>query len=142
MQAKLKKIQQAIESRDKLRQRIIERRVEELLDPNVNWAATSPNRNLPAPVGAAVDGPGPGVLEMPVTGTPIGLPGPPHIPFGTPMTVRSSRAVPATGAAVTWRQPSELYNKLVSLRRRVQLKSTDLSDFHAKLKGLKKYWRR
>ena len=41
--------QQAIESRDKLRQRIIERRVEELLDPNVNWDATSKNRNLPAP---------------------------------------------------------------------------------------------
>ncbi|MEO1983948.1 MAG: hypothetical protein ABGZ24_25830, partial [Fuerstiella sp.] len=104
MQAKLKKIQQAIESRDKLRQRIIERRVEELLDPNVNWAATSPNRNLPAPVGAAVDGPGPGVLEMPVTGTPIGLPGPPHIPNGRSASLNSSDALPATMVAATWRQ--------------------------------------
>lgn len=66
MQEKLKQIQDAIDSREMLRERIIQRRVDELLDPNVDWESLSPS----------------------AAGSPIGLPGPPHLPgvgpSGTP----------------------------------------------------------
>ncbi|HUG18316.1 MAG TPA: hypothetical protein VMM56_05025 [Planctomycetaceae bacterium] len=66
LQEKLKLIQDAIERRESLRERIIQRRVDELLDPNVEWESLSPS----------------------AAGSPIGLPGHPHLPgvgsYGTP----------------------------------------------------------
>ena len=134
MHTKLKKLQQAIESRDKLRQRIINRRVEELLDPNVNWAAASTRHKLPTPGGPMIAEPGPVVLERPVAETPIGLAGPPHTPFGTPITLKSTAAPPAARAAATWRQPTELYKELANRRRFVQMLVERIQDEQEKLK--------
>lgn len=43
-----------------------------------------PAASGPIPPGALVGGPGLPQYGMPMSGTPIGLPGPPHIPLGTP----------------------------------------------------------
>lgn len=66
LQEKLKQIQDAIDNREALRERIIQRRVDELLDPNVDWDSLSSSSASGATFG----------------GTPIGLPGPPQLPLG------------------------------------------------------------
>ncbi len=133
MQAKLKTIQQAIESREELRQRIIERRVEELLDPNVNWDTTSTNSKLPAPGALAVDRPIAAAWGMPVTASPTGLPGPPHVPLGGPASMKSSGAPPTAEISPTWRQPTELYKELANRRRFVQMLVERIQDEQVKL---------
>ncbi|MEZ6133025.1 MAG: hypothetical protein R3C59_30505 [Planctomycetaceae bacterium] len=62
---KLEKVRSALEQRQQNKDRIIQRRVEELLDPSVDWETltSTPNRTPPA-------------------ATPIGLPGTPHLPYG------------------------------------------------------------
>lgn len=72
LREKLESVEKALQSREANRKRIIERRVEELLDPSIDWATVQPNSS-------SVDIPG-----MPVTGIPIGLPGPSHIAIGSP----------------------------------------------------------
>jgi|GEM_PF-3050539 len=95
MQEKLSQIKTTLQSRAQRRDRIIERRVEELQDPNLNWESlrssgrrsnTVRNRSesirrvpVGGSAGLSLNGPGPGVLA---TGTPIGLPGPPDEPLG------------------------------------------------------------
>lgn len=73
LQEKLKQIQDAIQRREALRERIIQRRVDELLDPNVNWDSLS---SSPA-------------------GTPIGLSGPPHLPEVGPTGTVGPTGIPA-----------------------------------------------
>jgi hypothetical protein len=140
MQAKLKKIQQAIASRDKLRPRIIERRVEELLDPDVNWDTTSADRNLPVPGGLVETGAFTRTRPVPVTETPVGLPGPPHIPYGGLSTLRTGNVPPvsvesAPWTSITWRQPGELFKQLADRRRFVHLSVDSINDLQPKLKA-------
>ncbi len=97
MQTKLCQIKTALETRELRRDRIIERRVEELQDPGLNWqslgkagATSSTVRNLPKNISRQPLA-GPGFLSAmdqpwgtPATGTPVGLPGPPNIPLASP----------------------------------------------------------
>lgn len=62
MQTKLAMIKDSLNARENRRERIIERRVEELLDPSIDWNATTLQAGTSH--------------ELPRTGTPIGLPGP------------------------------------------------------------------
>lgn len=82
------RMRESIELRERIVDRIVDRRVEELLDPNVKWeeirspeaapplVSGSRPGELPPPVSAGAGGKAP----SPVTGSPIGLPGPPAIP--------------------------------------------------------------
>lgn len=66
LKTKLRNLETSLASREKNRDRIIDRRVEELLDPNVKW------ESLTRTATPWVAGPGPGVA--------IGMPGPPFLP--------------------------------------------------------------
>ena len=143
MHAKLKQILQAIERRGKLRQRIIDRRVEELLDPNLNWDTTSADRSLPSSGLWPVDGADPGVQLSPVFDGPLGLPGPPQIPYGAAAALRShtERSAPAEAEpqiSMTWRRPAELYRELANRRRFVELSVDSIKALEPKLKAAQK----
>lgn len=94
MRDKLSQIKTALQSRAQRRDRIIERRVEELQDPGLNWqslrgagASSSRGRNqLKNATRLPLGDPDPGSPSSteppwgkPATGTPVGLPGPPNI---------------------------------------------------------------
>jgi hypothetical protein len=106
MQARLQKIKANLNARQQNRDRIVRRRVEELLDPN--GAATQWN-TLPA-------GLSPGVhFDRPSNTTPIGLAGPPHIPLGAPglATLDPGRK---PEDMIKWKQPGEIATQLRFLR--------------------------
>ncbi|MEZ6058814.1 MAG: hypothetical protein R3C19_00465 [Planctomycetaceae bacterium] len=71
---KLEKVRSALDQRQQNKDRIIQRRVEELLDPSVNWESLT-SRSAP--------------VTIATTGAPIGLAGPAHIPLGMPAGVAS-----------------------------------------------------
>lgn len=71
MKQKLETLENTIRNRNRIRNRIVKRRVEELLDPAVNWDSVSNATGFKR----RVSSPG---------GTPVGIPGPPHIPLGRP----------------------------------------------------------
>ncbi|APZ91496.1 hypothetical protein [Fuerstiella marisgermanici] len=85
LRTKLQRVEQQLEARQESRERIVERRVEELLDPEIDWQSLSGVPSRP---------PIPGV-----TRTPIGLPGPPHLPLGQPARVASVADEPTAAAA-------------------------------------------
>lgn len=64
LREKLESVEKALQSREANRQRIIERRVEELLDPNIDWASLQPVSPSAKAAG------------LPITG-------PPHVPVGS-----------------------------------------------------------
>ncbi len=120
---KLEKIQAAIASRASLRERIIARRVDELLDPDIDWdtdAAGAPwrprNNQQPQPATSRADG------QLP--GTAIGLPGPPHIPLGVVAPARTTNApsgfagpgIKSANLPSTWR-PAYDHHRALSERR-------------------------
>jgi hypothetical protein len=104
LEEKFKAIQAALQSREKNRDRIIDRRVEELLDPNVEWRTLI---KLPKPINA-----------MPVSGTPIGLPGPPHLPLGGPATVRPT---------------AKIVSDLIELRKSAESAAGEVRDMQEEL---------
>ena len=69
LRAKLQQVEKALQERQQLKDRMILRRVEELLDPNIDWDSVARERSSTNPFSAASS-----------TGTPIGLPGPPSLP--------------------------------------------------------------
>jgi hypothetical protein len=75
LRAKLQSVERSLEGRRNARRRIIDRRVEELVNPDVNWDQLTSRPQRPSPNTVAV---------VPVTGTPIGLVGPPQLPLGGP----------------------------------------------------------
>ncbi len=140
MQEKLSHIRTALQSRAQRRDRIIERRVEELQDPGLNWASlrgtgasSSTVRNQPknaaplpleGPAGLSSTGP---VWGQPATGTPVGLPGPPNVPLesvgntntptgsgdATPPTFSGSGPIAAkTLPAFDWEKAEELESRI------------------------------
>lgn len=91
------------------REDIIEHRVNELLDSNGKLTGrgagdkTTPTTNL----------------AMPATGTPIGLPGPPHLPYGGPAGLESHQ-VRNSDARIQWPQPAEIVKDLRSKEKAVE----------------------
>ena len=128
MQEKLTKIQAAITSRDSLRERIITRRVDELLDPNIDWDA----QPTATPAGSSTRQPS---VRGPSTGTPIGLPGPPHLPLGGPSPGVLRVNTQNTGTVrTTWRQPSEHYEAIKERRSFAEGGASDVKRGQAELK--------
>lgn len=106
MRLKLQTIEANLDTREKNREDIIQQRVNELLDTNGKLTGrgagdkTTPTMN-------------PG---MPATGTPIGLPGTPHLPDGGPAGLASHR-VRISDARIQWPQPAEI---VFSLRSKIE----------------------
>jgi hypothetical protein len=109
MQRKLELIEANLDARDKNREDIIQHRVNELLDSNGELTKrgagdkTTPRANP----------------ETPTTGTPIGLPGPPHLPYGGPAGLES-QTVRNSDAGIQWPQPAEIVKDLRSKERSVE----------------------
>jgi len=164
MQTKLSQIKTALQSREQRRDRIIERRVEELQDPGLNWQSLSrtdqtsstvrnrlknaPRLPLGAPAGLRSHAirrttGGPGVLnpteasgaEIPATGTPVGLPGPPNLPLesaanaNTPTEPESSSSPAFPGSSPTsasnvpsfdWEKADKLQDEYVACHNRLR----------------------
>jgi len=127
MEKKLQTIKDNLEARQKNRSRIVERRVEELLDPD--GTLTGWNNSLPhSEERAAPD-------RLPAFGKPIGLPGPPHIPRGTaPSEIPSAQerlALPnllGSSAEPDWRVQTDLAARLRSLQNDVRQSQAALED--------------
>lgn len=86
LEERLRDVRKAIQAREANRKRIIERRVEELLNPDIDWSRLSPAERPSSPAA-------PG---MSASGVPIGLPGPPHLPVGDPLSASENDAEAAT----------------------------------------------
>lgn len=109
MALKLQTLRASIESREQNRDRIVQRRIDELLDPSGAATSWNPRSHDPA---ATPHSP-------PETGTPIRLPGAPalYIDFAEqsqPMSPGSSGRDNATN----WREPVEIVSQLRTLRQR------------------------
>ena len=89
MTAKLRKIEENITARQKLRQRIIDRRVEELLDPNVDWETVTKPDEAKRVISVRGMSSFLSTKSAPA-GAPLGVPGPPHIASGAPGGLNSS----------------------------------------------------
>jgi|GEM_PF-1062315 len=108
LRLKLQIIEANLATRQKNRERIVERRVEELLDPNgeaTKWNSARESND-------AAD-------RKPITGSPIGLAGPPHLPLNGAASISSARPEASAPASVQnmvvdmkWRQPSEVVKSL------------------------------
>ncbi|MCA9086859.1 MAG: hypothetical protein KDA81_22535, partial [Planctomycetaceae bacterium] len=126
LRAKLQQVEKALQDRQQNKDRMIQRRVEELLDPNIDWDSVARDRSAtdsfaPAIVRSASNfrSPNPfrtsprgdGISEFSRAlagersqsgGTPIGLPGPPHLPLSKPAEfpplTTPSKSEGATGA--------------------------------------------
>jgi len=138
---KLQRVERKLEARQESRERIIERRVEELLDPEIDWQSLSGVPSRP---------PIPGV-----TGTPIGLPGPPHLPLGQPARVASVADEPTAAAAdealaqhmksqyASGGKPddsSNIVEKLINRRREAERGLRRLQDRWRQLKNTQYTW--
>ena len=119
---KLEKVRSALEQRQQNKDRIIQRRVEELLDPSVNWASLT-SRSAPVNVAA--------------TGTPIGLAGPAHIPMGSPAAVSpdlfgnatSADPLSVAGSASGGIRPrDELFTELTKQHRKATVSRSSILD--------------
>ena len=86
---RVKRIQQSIATRDRIAEKIIDRRVEELLDPNLNWEQPAP----PGPARATQPPLGP---LTPTRNTPTSSFSPAH-PFPAVQVTPATPAAPATG---------------------------------------------
>ena len=93
MQQKVSELQAALSKRQQIRQQVIDRRVDELLNPDIDWSRQTVSQSTGQsqqrmPVYNQISGPS----------TPIGLPGPPHIPVGSPASsALRSQGVPRHG---------------------------------------------
>ncbi len=114
MRLKLHAIEANLAVRLQNRDRIVQWRVEELLDPN----GTATGWNL------SVQGTPRGDYGMPTTGTPIGLPGPPML-SGTDETNfdvggLQSRQVQNISGPVKWKEPNEVVSELRMWRHQLE----------------------
>ena len=108
LRLKLQKIEANLEAREKNRDQIIKRRMEELLDPNSNADDWNSRTN-----------PKPAVESQPIANSPVGMIGPPHLPPSGDETIPSSGPEASAPASVQhmvgemkWRQPSEVVRSL------------------------------
>jgi hypothetical protein len=123
LKSKLKELETTLAARERNRERIIDRRVEELVDPSVNWSTLrSPGLPHSNPL-PRVTGPAPGALKWP---------GPSTDAAGQQqrlMTGRASRWRPPTGGdttntntplQITYSTPLEWQTRLSEKRRTVR----------------------
>ncbi|MEZ6124363.1 MAG: hypothetical protein R3C49_14490 [Planctomycetaceae bacterium] len=118
LRAKLQQVEKALQDRQQNKDRMIQRRVEELLDPSIDWDSVARERSASDPFRAAsgfsglqnaasstvprsskplqTSPRGDGISEFSralageralSAGTPIGLPGPPHLPQSKPASL-------------------------------------------------------
>lgn len=99
LKEKLEKVEKALTQRQQSKDRIIERRVEELLDPDVDWEVIS------RPTGSR-----PSAIR--VSATPIGIPGPAYVQAGQP-TAPSLNSGTSRSKQET-RQPQPMNTPVVS----------------------------
>ena len=109
MRLKLQLIETNLDARDKNREDIIQHRVDEMLDSS----AENPERDTEETTTQTAN------LGMPVTGTPIGLPGPPHLPLDGPAGL-ASQTVRNSDAGIQWPQPAEIVKDLRSKESAVE----------------------
>ena len=103
MKLKLQLIETNLDAREKAREAIVERRMTELRNGNVQPAATIQSQNF----------------GLPITGTPIRLAGPPHIPVDGPGPgmLNSGNLRPANpDDRMQWPQPAEMVKELRKYR--------------------------
>ena len=143
LREKLSKVEQTLTERRQARNRMVERRVEELLDPNVDWDNLAPTRNTRQ-----------SSFNQPQKPTPIGIPGPPHIPMNNPLvsvrpTTKSSTKNPFannTQPASANPNPSQIVNtsqspksgaeivrELINRRRFAELSAKPIRDMQRRL---------
>lgn len=143
MDKKLAKIRKSLEARQDLQERIIERRIEELLDPQVNWHAA--RESVAAPAGESL-------LGMPAVGRPIGLPGPPSIPADAPgpgvvhpstkLRIRNSETTSPSPAAATvvWDKAELLLQQLEERFEPIDAERTKIDQLVKQIEPLRKSW--
>lgn len=143
MEKKLSKIRKSLEARQDLQERIIERRIEELLDPQVNWNAA--RESVAAPVGGSPPG-------MPAVGRSIGLPGPPSISVDGPgpgvvhpstkLKIRNSEttAPSPASAAVVWDKAELLLQQLEERFKPIDTERTKIDQLVKQIDSLRKPW--
>lgn len=103
MRLKLQLIEANLDARDKNREDIIQHRVGEMLNLHERltvWVEGD-KTTLTANEG------------MPATGTPIGVPAPPHLPYGGPAGLKSHQVL-NSDAGIQWPQPAEIVKDLRS----------------------------
>jgi hypothetical protein len=99
MKLKLQLIETNLDAREKAREAIVERRMTELRNGNVQPTAIIQSQNF----------------GLPITGAPIGLAGPPNIPISGPAGLESRRT--NSDNRIQWRQPVEIVKELREFRR-------------------------
>ena len=117
MQLKLQLIEANLDARDKNREDIIQRRVDELLDSSVK----DPDHDTGE---TTIRTANPGT---PATRTPIGPTGPPHLPLGGPAGL-ASHTVPNSDARIQWPQPVEIVEELRNQKNFVVKYLNELKD--------------
>ncbi len=114
MQLKLQLIEANLDARDKNREDIIEHRVNELLKSNGKLTGRGAGDKMTSTLNP----------EMPATGTPIGLPGPPHLPYGDPAGLKSHQ-VRNSDPRIQWQEPAEIVK---DLRGKMQVVTSNLEN--------------
>lgn len=115
MQLKLQLIEANLDARDKNREDIIQHRVNEMLESH-----GKPTGRGVGDKASQTTNP-----EMPATGTPIDLPGPPHLPYSDPAGLESHQ-VRNSDARFQWPQPAEIVKDLRSHKANLQNLLTQL----------------
>lgn len=146
LKAKLEQIEKTLTARKQNRTRIIDRRVEELIDPNLDWDTiagnTSSRSNANTALGSsAVTSKAPSAdsvvgsasgTALPATGTPLGLPGPPHLPLKSFAQRERPQLTSAQILESLQKKRQELYDTM----KKVEKSKKEMAEFEAFLKDV------
>ena len=121
LKTKLKLIEESLRGKQQHKDRIIERRVEELLDPDIDWNSLQPG-TATSPVAQNPDS-GIPPLRMPTSGTPTGLPKPPHLPGTSHSSLVRSSPITEDSSDHATADQDRLTQRLVLRRKAVDEQS-------------------
>lgn len=137
LRQKLKRIESTLQTRRENRSKIIEHRMNELLNPNIHWDQTNSRQSQQSPPLASVAAAG-GLPTQPSLNSPIGLPGPPHLPMASGLSPAAgtpggtSQAPDTTGDPQQWSQGITMLNELAHRRTTAKSMAAELEALLAR----------